>query len=86
MFGAWPESAHMPCPECGASLSRAASGEHLCDEERRLDFRLFQLRSEIASFDAQLSAWLGTAAGRFAAWLAERDRRTGHSGPPAFDV
>ena len=76
----------MPCPECGASLSRAASGEHVCDEERLLDFRLFQLRGEIASFDAQLSAWLGTAAGRFAAWLAERDRRTGHSGPPAFDV
>ena len=74
MFGAWPESAQKPCPECGASLSRAASGEHVCDEGRRLDFRLFQLRAEIASFDEQLSAWLGTAAGRFAAFVAERDR------------
>jgi hypothetical protein len=74
MFGAWPESAYKPCPECGASLSRAASGEHVCDDERRLDFNLFQLRDEIASFDAQLSAWLATTRGRFAAWLAERDR------------
>jgi len=74
MFGAWPESAQMPCPECGASLSRAASGEHVCDDERRLEFRLFQLRGEIASFDEQLSAWLATTRGRFAAWLAERDR------------
>lgn len=64
----------MPCPECGASLSRAASGEHVCDAERRVDFRLFQLRSEIAAFDEQFRAWLSTAAGRFAVWIAERDR------------
>jgi hypothetical protein len=64
----------MPCPECGASLARTESGEHVCDEERRLNFRLFQLREEIAAFDAQLAAWLASARGRFAIWLAERER------------
>jgi hypothetical protein len=64
----------MPCGECGASLARTAADGHVCDEKRRLDFRLFQLRSEIAAFDAQLAAWLASARGQFAAWLAERDR------------
>ena len=74
MFGAYPEAAHLPCPDCGASLARDAGGEHVCDEERRLNYALFQLREEIAAFDEQLSAWLSSARGRFAIWLAERDR------------
>jgi hypothetical protein len=49
-----------------------------------LDFRLFQLREEIAAFDAQLAGWLASSRGRFAAWIAERDRRArGSSGPLA---
>jgi hypothetical protein len=43
-----------------------------------LDFRLFELREEIAAFDPQFSAWLVTARGRFAAWIAERDRQSSH--------
>lgn len=74
MFGAYPESAFRPCPECGASLERTTVEEHVCDDTRRLDFRLFQLRGEISSFDEQLAAWLASARGQFAAWLAERDR------------
>jgi hypothetical protein len=66
----------MPCPDCGASVAGAAVGAHVCDAERLLDFRLFQHRDEIAAFDAQLSDWLASAKGRFAAWLAERDRGT----------
>jgi hypothetical protein len=56
-------------------------GAHVCDAERLLDFRLFQLRDEIAAFDAQLSAWLASARGRFATWLAERDRHLGLERP-----
>jgi hypothetical protein len=47
----------------------------VCEGERLLDFRLFQLREEIAAFDSQLATWLASARGRFAAWVAERDRR-----------
>jgi hypothetical protein len=74
MFG-FPQSRYMPCTGCGTSLDRTASARHVCDEERVLDFRLFQLRDEIAAFDAQLAEWLRTARGSFAAWIAERDRR-----------
>jgi hypothetical protein len=70
----------MPCRECGASLARTAAGTHVCDEKRRLDFRLFQLRGEIAGFDGQLAAWLASARGQFAAWIAERDRLSGPDG------
>jgi hypothetical protein len=59
-------------------VAGAAVGAHVCDAERLLDFRLFQLRDEIAGFDAQLSDWLASTKGRFAAWLAERDRGTSH--------
>ena len=75
MFGSFPQSRFMPCPECGGSVERAEAGDHVCDGERLLDLRLFQLREEIAAFDAQLAAWLASARGRFAAWVAERDRR-----------
>jgi hypothetical protein len=49
----------------------------VCDSQRLLDFRLFHLREEIAAFDAQFATWLASARGRFAAWIAERDRRAG---------
>jgi hypothetical protein len=75
VFGSFPRSRFMPCPDCGVSVDRVGAGTHLCEPERLLDFRLFQLREEIATFDAQLAAWLETTRGRFAAWLAERDRR-----------
>lgn len=83
MFGSFPHSRYMPCAACGASVERGASSAHVCDQERLLDFRLFQLRDEVVAFDAQFTAWLASAPGRFAAWIAERDRRTGQGGPLA---
>jgi hypothetical protein len=62
----------MPCADCGASVAGVAA--HVCDSDRLLDFKLFQLREEIAAFDAQLTEWLFTPHGRFATWIAERDR------------
>jgi hypothetical protein len=75
LFGSFPQSRYMPCPACGASLERAEAAAHTCDTERLLNFRLFQLREEIEAFDSQLAEWLASARGRFAAWLAERERR-----------
>jgi hypothetical protein len=68
-------SQHMPCAECGASVRVNARGDHRCDPERRLEYRLFQLRGEVATFDDGLSGYLASPQGRFAQWLAERDRR-----------
>ena len=63
-----------PCSECGATVDRASPGDHDCHAERLLELRLYQLRDEIAAFDAQLANWLQSARGRFEAWIAERDR------------
>jgi hypothetical protein len=69
MFG----SRHTPCPECGASI-QPSDGDHVCDEERRLDYQLFQLRDEVAAFDDDLHQYLDSPSGRFARWCAERER------------
>lgn len=68
-------SQHMPCAECGASVRVTERDAHKCDPERRLEYRLFQLRSEVAAFDEGLSGYLDSPEGRFAQWLAERNRR-----------
>lgn len=70
----FPQPRHLPCPDCGQSVPRGTEAGHACDDARRLDYVLVQLREEIVGFDGQLAAWLGSPAGRFAAWLAQRDR------------
>ena len=69
------QPAFMPCVECGASVGRPDRESHVCDDERVLEYRLFQLRDGVAAFDADLGAWLSTPAGRFERWYAERGRR-----------
>lgn len=69
---ALPPPAHLPCERCGASVPRDAAAEHVCDEERRLDYELFRLRDGIARLPDDLAAWLETPQGRFALYLAER--------------
>lgn len=68
------QSRYMPCPECGASVDQQEADQHRCDEERRLDYRLFQLRDEVAAFDDELTAYLDSPHGRFEQWFAERTR------------
>jgi hypothetical protein len=67
-------SHHMPCDECGASVHIGQVEEHECDPVRVLEYRLFQLKDEVAGFDAGLSDYLGSPQGRFAQWIAERER------------
>ena len=74
MSAFFASSRYMPCTECGASVSVAAQADHVCDPERKLDYLMFQLREEVASFDEVLREYLGSAKGRFAQWVAARDR------------
>jgi hypothetical protein len=67
-------SQHMPCAECGASVRVAERESHACDPERLLEYRLFLARDEIVLLDESLGAYLDTPEGRFAQWLAERER------------
>jgi hypothetical protein len=66
----------MPCGSCGQSLRRESAAEHLCDEERRLDYSIFLARAELDGFDDELAAWLDTPAGRSAQQDAARRRRS----------
>ena len=73
-FASFPQSHSLPCPECGAPVERAEGAAHECESERVLDYRISRIRHEIGRFDAQLAAWLESPQGRFAVWLAERER------------
>lgn len=75
MFGSLPQPSHMPCEECGVSVHVGQRDWHACDEERRLDYRMFQLSGEIAEFDDSLRGYLSSLRGRFEVWYAERERR-----------
>jgi hypothetical protein len=74
VFGSIPQPAYMPCEECGASLPVSARDNHVCSEQRRLAYRLFQLRAELAAFEGQFAAWVESPQGRFELWYAERER------------
>jgi hypothetical protein len=75
MSSAFAHSHYMPCAECGASVALRERDTHACDPERLLDYRMFQLRSEVAGFDGGLQGFLDSPHGQFAQWLAERQRR-----------
>lgn len=74
MFAFFAHSKYMPCPECGTSLAGEEPDEHVCNEERRIDFQMFRLRGQIARFELELAQYLDTPAGRFETWYAENRR------------
>jgi hypothetical protein len=76
MSGFFVQSSHMPCTECGASVAVAERELHECDPRRLLEYRMFQVREEAAGFEEGLRGYLDSPRGRFAQWLAERDRRS----------
>jgi hypothetical protein len=51
--------------------------EHHCDEQRWLDYELFQLRDDIEEFWIDLSVWLDSPEGRFECFYAEWERERG---------
>lgn len=71
---------HMPCPDCGASVERDDTADHVCELERRLDFQLFQLRDEVERFEDELAGYLASPRGRFELWYAQRQRRGDRTG------
>ena len=70
----FPRPHHVPCPTCGASVACGEDETHECEEERLLDYLVLQHRDEVERFDGELDAWLDSPAGRFAVWLAVRNR------------
>jgi hypothetical protein len=75
MLGAFPQPHFMPCSECGGSVARVEIDGHVCDQQRWLDYQMFQHRDQTASFESDLNAYLASAHGRFELWYAEHVRR-----------
>jgi hypothetical protein len=65
----------MPCDECGASVDRHSLSLHECSPERLSDYRMFELRHDVAQLEPRLRRYLATASGRFESWLAARQVR-----------
>ena len=74
MFGPFSHLQYRPCPDCGASVASEEMEAHACDVERWLDYQVFQLRDEVASFDEEVVRFLDSPHGRFELWYAERRR------------
>ena len=73
----FPQPQYIACPECGACVPRWEADDHVCDQDRWLDYQLVRLRPDIARFEADFLGWLTTPEGRFEAFYAERSRAAG---------
>jgi hypothetical protein len=69
-----PQSRHMPCPDCGASVDQQADEDHECDPEQKLDYEMFQLREEVAAFEKGLWGYLLSSQGEFEVFYAKWQR------------
>jgi hypothetical protein len=67
----------MTCSDCGENVPWARTGDHECDQERRISFQVTQARPQIERFDQELARYLETARGKFELWYAERTRLRG---------
>lgn len=72
----YPQPQYVSCSLCGACVPRWEADEHVCDQERYLDYQLVRLRPDIARFETDMNAWLVTAEGQFEKFYAERERLT----------
>ena len=70
----FPQPQYIACAECGACVPRWESEQHVCDQDRWLDYQIVRLRPEIARFESDFAQWLTTSAGRFERYYAERGR------------
>jgi hypothetical protein len=66
-----PRPTFAACPECGEALHRDELDVHSCDRKRQFELAV---RRALTAFEDEFGAWLGTSHGRFAVWLAGRDR------------
>jgi hypothetical protein len=74
VFGSFLQPQYVPCPECGASVAVGELDEHRCAPDRWIDYQMFQLRAEIATFEHQVAEYLDSTQGRFAQYYARRQR------------
>jgi hypothetical protein len=65
---------YLPCSECGVALSSHQRACHVCDPGDSVVHQVTKARVQLAAVEAELARFLETPAGRFASFLAERQR------------
>ncbi len=68
----FPRPKYMPCDGCGVSVACDQEADHECDQERRLDFNIFKLKSELDGVEAEIIEYLVSPHGLFEAYYAAR--------------
>jgi hypothetical protein len=81
MFAYYPQSQFRPCPDCGAPIPDEEEDAHRCERRRFVEYQMLLLRPEILGFEVELSLWLSTPQGQFAAYYAARERFASHASP-----
>jgi hypothetical protein len=67
---------YLPCRECGLLLSSEQRPCHVCSPEDSVAHQVAKVRVQLTAFENEVAQFLETSAGRFALFLAERQRGT----------
>jgi RNA polymerase subunit RPABC4/transcription elongation factor Spt4 len=67
---------YLPCRECGLLLSSEQRPCHVCNPEDSVAHQVTKVRVQLTAFESEVARFLETSAGKFAVFLAERQRRT----------
>ncbi len=68
---------YLPCRECGALLSSEQRSRHVCSPQDSVVHQVTKARVQLAVFENEIAEFLETPEGKFALFLAERQRRGG---------
>ena len=66
---------YLPCSECGALLSSEQRSRHVCSPEDSALHLVTKARVQLTVLEDELARFLETAEGKFALFLAKRQRR-----------
>lgn len=66
---------YLPCNECGALLSSEQRSRHVCSPEDSAIHLVTKARVQLTVLEDELARFLATSEGKFALFLAERQRR-----------
>jgi hypothetical protein len=65
---------YLPCSECGALLSSEQRRRHVCSADDAAVHQVTKARVQLTLLEDELARFLETAQGRFALYLARRQR------------
>ena len=67
---------YLPCRECGVLLSSEQRSRHVCRPEDFVVHQVTKARVQLTAFENEVAQFLETSAGKFALFLAKRQRNT----------